>query len=172
MSKYSIELNRIFCDLENLFCLNEAAKSGQPYKIGSIDEELDFSLKEADSLPQAAIKDLNVSVSKKAVLLAYTNSRMKFFDKKEVDFSNMPCLYDVASVLFKFTAKKSITSDTFTDLDKCIMVLEDMEKTKGNVNTLSYRLLRIFVLCVCYGLLCNAGIVADFALSQMIAKNV
>ena len=84
----------------------------------------------------------------------------------------MPCLYDVASVLFKFTAKKSITSDTFTDLDKCIMVLEDMEKTKGNVNTLSYRLLRIFVLCVCYGLLCNAGIVADFALSQMIAKNV
>ena len=158
MSKYSIELNRIFCDLENLFCLNEAAKSGQPYKIGSIDEVLDFSLKEADSLPQAAIKD--------------TNSRMKFFDKKEVDFSNMPCLYDVASVLFKFTAKKSITSDTFTDLDKCIMVLEDMEKTKGNVNTLSYRLLRIFVLCVCYGLLCNAGIVADFALSQMIAKNV
>lgn len=91
---------------------------------------LDFSLKEADSLPQAAIKDLNVSVSKKAVLLAYTNSRMKFFDKKEVDFSNMPCLYDVASVLFKFTAKKSITSDTFTDLDKCIMVLEDMEKQK------------------------------------------
>ena len=28
------------------------------------------------------------------------------------------------------------------------------------------------LLCVCYGLLCNAGIVADFALSQMIAKNV
>ena len=30
MSKYSIELNRIFCDLENLFCLNEAAKRGKP----------------------------------------------------------------------------------------------------------------------------------------------
>lgn len=170
MSKYDIELNRILSDLENLFCLDKVVAIGQSYK--GIDDVLEFSLQEAENLPSAAIKDLNVSVSKKMVLLSYMSSRMRFFNKKEVDFSNMPCLYNVAQVLLKFTLKKTVNPDTFSEVDKCIIILEDMEKIENNTNTSSYRLLRVFVLCTLYGLLCNAGIIADFILMQMIEKGV
>lgn len=174
MSKYSAELIRIISDIEELFCLNSNIVSGTPLVQQSIDEVLDFSLQEAQSLPAEALKALNVSVSRKVVLLSYTNARMKFFGKKEIDFSNMPCLYEVATVLLQYTSKKSITQDALDSIDKCVLVLESMESHGSSCvkDTISYRILRVFILCVLYGLLCNAGILADLIISQMIVKGV
>lgn len=171
MDKYLVELDKITTDVEKLCGLGIKSGDGIPYVDKSIIEITEFCISEADKLPSESIKALNASVGKKMVLLSYVAARLKYFNKKKVDFSMIPCMPDIANVLIQFTKKGNIDDDALVQLDKCIIILSDVEKKSPAVRKMiSFRLLRLFVILIAYSFMCSASIVADLLLLQVIVK--
>lgn len=170
MDKYLVELEKIATAMEEV-CGLGIERDGVPVRQLRAEDVMQFCNDNNAKLPRQALKDLNVSVSRQAVKLAYTTSRMHYFNRKKLDFSNIPCLMEIAQTLMFFTQKQELTKEQLVQLDKIIMILSEIDqKDKEQKSTLVYRYLRLFLLLIIYGCYCNAGIVADLLLRQMIVR--
>ena len=168
MDKYLVELDKIASSIEEACGLNLVGDQGIPIHNLQIDDVVQFCDNNS-RLPKQALKDLNVTISRQIVKLAYANARMNYFKKKKLDFSMIPCLSVVADALMCFTVKSVISNEQLIYVDKVIVILtEVVAKDKTAKNMLSYRFIRIFILLIIYGCNCSAGILADFLLHQMI----
>lgn len=171
MDKYLAELNRIVTEMEDICGLNLKTKDGRVYASVGIEELIEFCFSEAEKLPRETLKTLNSNIGKKTVLLSYVRERLDFYGKKKIDFSGIPCMGEVAKTLLPFTQKETITDAAFAQLDKCMLVLANLEAKDSMVRSkLAYRYLRIFVVLVAYNLACAASIVAGLILSQLIVR--
>lgn len=171
MDKYLSEMEGIADNLEELCGLSISKSNGGDWRDSGIEDVLNFCLNESQKLPAESVKALNASVGRKIVLLSYVNERLKFYNKKKLDFSWMPCMSEVAKTLLPFTQKSTVTPVALNALDKCILVLSDVDnRNRHAVDLLGYRYLRLFLVLVSYNFLCSASIVADFILSQLIVR--
>lgn len=163
------ELENIVTEVEKLCGLGLSSEDGVPISTMSVDAILDYCMKQESSLPKESVKALNESVGRKMVLLSYLNSRMRYFEKQKIDFSEIPCMRIVSRSLLAFTSSKTVDNAALATLDKCVIVLDDVANKYPKVTkTLAYRYLRIYLVLIAYGFLFHAGIVADLILNQII----
>lgn len=170
MAKYLAELNRIADDLENL-CGLRLTQNGRPVLDMGVEEVMDFCQQQRLKLPPKSLKDLNVSVSRKMVILTYVESKLRYYNRKKLDFSGFVCMTDIAKTLLTFSERKSVTDDALVQLDRFIIILSDIEEKDSTIRTqLSFRFLRLFLVFAVYGFFCNVGIMSQFILEQLIVK--
>lgn len=169
MDKYLVEMNKIATDIEGLCGLSLRTDEGVLVGDMNMDDVIAYCAENSSKLPPNALKDLNVSIGRKVVLLSYISCRLHFFGKKKLDFSAIPCMKEIASLLIRFTEKRNLSDDLLSHLNKAVVILAEVDnKDRTAKKTLSYRYLRIFLLLVIYGSNCNAGVVAVFILEQLI----
>ena len=169
--KYLMELDRVVSETEKILGLCICRDDGVAYRDAGIDDVINFCAKERDRLPSESVRALNASVGRKVVTLSYINSRLKFFDKKKISVADFPCMRELADVVLLFVKKKSINDDALVKMDKCIIIMQAFEEKQTDaMSDLTYRLIRLFVVLVLYGMMCNASVVADLLLSQVIVK--
>jgi hypothetical protein len=117
------------------------------------------------------VYDINVSAGKSLVLLSYVSSRMKFFNKKRLDYSAYPYMKTVCKVLLNFTSSSTVNVDNVKLVNKIIVILSKIDERFVQYRYgLGYRYLRIFIIMILYGNYTNAAVVADFILNQIIVK--
>lgn len=118
-----------------------------------------------------SIDSRNLAASKSLVLLSYISIRLKYYNKKRLDFSKYPGMRSAARVLINFTKQRTVNMQTMRSLNKLIellVIIEDdyVQYRRG----LAYRFIRLFIVLVLYGNFVNAVVVADFILNQLITK--
>ncbi len=171
MDKYLIELSQVADEIEKLCGLTLTNDDGIQIKELDMDDVVAYCDKSCAQLPPKAVSDLNVGVGRQVVKVAYINNRLHFYGKKKLDFSQIPCMTDVARTLIGFTEKKSLCEKSLVDLNKLVLVLSEVDrKDRVLKNALSYRYLRIFLLLMVYGCSCNASVIANFILEQLIVE--
>lgn len=169
MDKYLVELNRIATDIEHLCGLSLITADGVAVGAMDMDDVVAYCSQNSSKLSPTALKDLNVGVGRKAVLLSYLSDRLHFYGKKKLDFSAIPCMKELASLLIQFTEKKNLSNDLLKGLNRSVMILTEVDHKDRTVKkTLGYRFLRIFLLLVVYGNNCNASVVANLILEQLV----
>lgn len=117
------------------------------------------------------IDSRNLAASKSLVLLSYISIRLKYYNKKRLDFSKYPGMRSAVRVLINFTKQRTVNMQTMRSLNKLIellVIIEDdyVQYRRG----LAYRFIRLFIVLVLYGNFVNAAVVADFILNQLITK--
>ena len=118
-----------------------------------------------------SIDSRNLAASKSLVLLSYISIRLKYYNKKRLDFSKYPGMRSAVRVLINFTKQRTVNMQTMRSLNKLIellVIIEDdyVQYRRG----LAYRFIRLFIVLVLYGNFVNAAVVADFILNQLITK--
>lgn len=123
------------------------------------------------SLSKSIIGKMNNQAGKEVVLLAYLTRRMKYFKKKRLDFSKYSNMKTIAKTLISYSKAATVNETSIRDLNKIIALLVDIDKKHPNYRTsLGYRYLRIVVIMMMFGNYCNASIVTDFILNQIVIK--
>lgn len=171
MDKYLIELSQVADEIEKLCGLTLTNGDGILIKELDMDDVVVFCDKNSTQLPPKALSDLNVGVGRQIVKISYISDRLHYYGKKKLDFSQIPCMGEVARMLIGFTEKKSLSDKSLVNLNKLVLVLSEVDrKDRVLKNALSYRYLRIFLLLMVYGCSCNAGVIANFILEQLIVE--
>lgn len=171
MDKYLVELSQIADEVEKLCGLQLVSDAGIPVQELDMDDVVVFCDKNSAQLPQQAMNDLNVNVGRQVVKISYICARLRYYGKKKLDFSDIPCMSDVAKILLGFTEKKNLREQSLVGLNKLVLVLSEVDrKDRVLKNALSYRYLRIFLVLMVYGCNCNAGVIANFIIEQLIVE--
>lgn len=118
-----------------------------------------------------SINEKNTTASKSLVMLSYVSVKLKYLNKKRLDFSKYPGMRSVARVLINFTRQKTVNMQAIRSVNKVIELLATIDTSYVQYRRgLAYRYLRLFIVFVLYGSFSNAAVVADFILNQIITK--
>lgn len=165
---YVEKLKEVITNLENIYGLRETNTDGIPFVRTDIDEVLLETNKKVTVLSSTQRAERNAQAGRQSVLLHYLNHRLRFFNKIKLDFKEYPRTDEIAKILLQFLKKKTIGEDSIRDLNKIVIIMKSIdEKYVQYKMGLAYRYLRIFIVMVVHGNYCNAGIVADFILNQL-----
>ena len=69
-----------------------------------------------------SIDSRNLAASKSLVLLSYISIRLKYYNKKRLDFSKYPGMRSAARVLINFTKQRTVNMQTMRSLNKLIVL--------------------------------------------------
>lgn len=165
MDSYVKSLTEIAQSIESTYGITEIAKAASD--IASIINGVD---KLVLSLDAKEIASRNEEVGKSIVLLSYLSFRLEYFESVRLDFGNFPVMQEVAEILDLFQNKKNFNRCA-VQINKVIQVLDAVDSKSMKARSgLGYRYLRIFVVLVMYRSSCNAAVVAQFILKQLLMK--
>jgi predicted YcjX-like family ATPase len=168
--RYVVTLNKILDNLEEIYGLN-ATVNGDRLANLQIADVVAFYNNQINGFQKQDVSNLNAAAGKELILLSYLSQRMHYFNKKRIDFSHYPNMKIVSKILISFTKASSINEKSMRSINKIISLLVEIDKRHINLhNSLSYRYLRIFIILVMFGNFCNASVVADFLLNQIIVR--
>ena len=167
---YMQALTNILFAVEEIYGLRDVV-DGQPllhcdtkYIVGYFNQKL-------SDMSNTKVSELNARAGKELILLSYLTCRLRYFGKKRLDYSKYPNMRKVTKVLKAFTRMKYVNQESLRGINIVISLLVEIDKKYINFrNALGYRYLRIFVILVMFGNYCNASVVADFILNQIITR--
>lgn len=167
---YITALSELIIKLESIYGMRNEVNGKKIIDMPMTDIIAYFN-KEIGSADKAKISKKNQDAGKTLVSLSYLSARMKFYNKKRLDYAKYLNMKTIANVLITFTKVSNLNSKTLRSINKVIELLVNIDKKfVAFRNGLAYRYLRIFVICVMHGNYANASIVADFILQQFIIK--
>lgn len=166
MDAYSETLGSILCETERIYGIARNEKE--------LSEEIISIIKRIDSevlsLSSEEILKRNTEVGKQMVLLSYLLFRLSYFESVRLEFGQFPALADIAEVLDLYREKKNFNKCA-RKVNMIIKLLSEMDKTSAKIRLgMPYRYLRLFVVLVMYHNSCNASIVAELLLRQMLLQ--
>ncbi|NBH96627.1 hypothetical protein D7Y41_02780 [Anaerotruncus sp. 1XD22-93] len=164
---YVTMLSRIVLSMESAYGLHNANANGEKIKDLPIKSVLDYVKQSIESSTQDDINRKNQDVAKDIILLSYLARRIKYYGYYKLNYKKYPAVKNIARVLLNFTSVKRNTADCRKQLNTIIKILDELDKKQVAVRVgLAYMFLRIFIVMVLHGNLCNASIVADFIINQ------
>ena len=156
---YVTMLSRIVLSMESAYGLHNANANGEKIKDLPIKSVLDYVKQSIESSTQDDINRKNQDVAKDIILLSYLARRIKYYGYYKLNYKKYPAVKNIARVL--------LTADCRKQLNTIIKILDELDKKQVAVRVgLAYMFLRIFIVMVLHGNLCNASIVADFIINQ------
>lgn len=167
---YNAKLKECAVGIESLIGLADINPNTQnPYSQSGIVECADYVTKKIKSLSTSEVVAVNSEVGKYVVLLSYIGARLEFFGKAKFDFHVYPRVDAIAQVLLLFMKRSTIDERALSELNKIIMILGEVDKSYANFKTsLAYIYLRLFVMLALYGNYCNASMIAELLINQML----
>lgn len=168
---YITILSKIVLSMEASYGFHRKDSSGQAVADKDLKDVLEFVKEELKGSSKEEIAKRNKEVAKDVILLSYVTKRIRYYDYYKLNYKKYPAIKEVARVLLNFTTAKRNTTESRKQLNKIIRLLEELDKKEVTIRVgLAYKYLRIFIVMVLYGNLCNASIVADFIISQFVVK--
>lgn len=136
-----------------------------------INNVLQYVKAECSKLGASQQYSTNLQAGESLVLLSYVSMRMKYYNKKRLDYKDYPHMKRVAEILLKFTYGGTVTKEAILDLNQIIVIMTQIDdRFVVHKFGLGYRYLRIFIILVLYGNYPNAAVVADFIINQLVTK--
>lgn len=170
---YIEQLAKIVQEAEIAYKLNNLKVNNANYLDADIGELMSIITDDIKSLSKQEIQNRNIKAGKAIALLPFISMRLRFYNKKRLDFSHYPAMDTVAKILLTFTRADAIQKDAnaIRDVNKIVQLLSEIDARFINFRGgLGYRYLRIFVILVYYGNYVNAACVADFILNQFVVR--
>lgn len=167
---YIATLSNTIIKIENAYGMQKM-RGSTPIADLPIVDVITYFNKVITSCDKEELGSINVAAGREVVLLSYVTQRMVYYNKKRLDYSKYKNMRTITKVLFAFTKQKTTDKKTLRSVNKIITLLDEIDKRHVSYrNALSYRFLRIFVVMIMHGNYCNASVVADFILNQIITK--
>lgn len=167
---YAEELAKIIYNLEVIYGLKQVVNGTELIKC-DINSVLQHVKAERAKLGASQQYNANLQAGESLVLLSYVSMRMKYYNKKRLDFSNYPYMDMIAKILIKFTYGGTVTKEAILELNKIIVIMSQIDDNfVVHKFGLGYRYLRIFIILILYGNYPNAAVVADFIINQLVTK--
>ena len=112
----------------------------------------------------------NAEAGKQIVMVSYVFFRLGYFESVRLFYDLFPAMDRVLEILDLFRDKRKFNKSV-RQLNQIIGVLAEVDSTssKGRWG-LGYRYLRIFVILVMYKSSCNASVIANFIIQQVMLK--
>ncbi len=112
----------------------------------------------------------NAEAGKQIVMVSYVFFRLGYFESVRLFYGLFPAMDRVLEILDLFRDKRKFNKSV-RQLNQIIGVLAEVDSTsaKGRWG-LGYRYLRIFVILVMYKSSCNASVIANFIIQQVMLK--
>lgn len=149
------------------------------YGIDSIDPDSTMTTLELKSRIETELKSMsreqvikrNRLAGEHIMPLPFITMKMKFFGYIRLIYVDYPGLHQTVSVLLRFTNKDTITVEAYKDLNKIIILLNEIDKKQIQLKShLAYRYLRMFVILLLNNNTFCASIFADLILNQIVVK--
>ncbi len=161
---YTTHLIKIVSELERIY---DVPVMNLENDIRSIIKAVD---KQAVESSAQLVSERNTEAGKQIVLLSYLNYRMIYFESIRLDFSIFPAMQTVADLLDLYRDRRNFNRCA-RQINEIIRVLAEVDTRSAKARQgLGYRFLRIYVILVMYRNSCNASIVANMLLEQMLLK--
>lgn len=157
---YLDSLERVIENIENIYISDVKDKT--------IIDVKDYVTRMVKELSKSSIDQLNDLAGKEIVLLSYISDRINFYQYCKLDFREYPLLEKVAKTLIQYNKASTINGKNIKDISKIIYLLAKVENDIELRVGLAYRYLRIFIVLMIFGSFCNAAIVSDFVIRQMV----
>ena len=164
---YTSALSRILLSVEKVYGLDE------------IDPDCGVTMLEIKAITERQLSGMSkeeiIGRNRKAaeciIPLPFISMKLKYFGYIRLSFSKYPGLQQVVDVLLKFTNKKTVTMDAYKELNRIIILLNEIDKKQIQLKAhLAYRYLRMFVILLLNNNMYCASIFADLILNQLIIK--
>lgn len=170
---YITMLSKVVQSIESTYGLDTTDSKGQKISALGIAEVIEYVKQSISSMSKDDISRKNKAIAKDVILLSYLSQRIKYYDYVKLNFKKYPAIREVAKILLKFTSASRVSQDGKRQIGKLIKLLEELDKKQVKIRAgLAYKYLRIFIIMVLYGNLCNASVIADFIISQFVVRRV
>lgn len=118
----------------------------------------------------ADIAAKNVEAGKQVILVSYVFFRLGYFESVRLSFELFPAMDRVLEILDLFRDKRKFNK-SIRQLNQIIGIMAEVDNNsaKGRYG-LGYRYLRIFIILVMYKSSCNASVIANFIIQQVMLK--
>lgn len=167
---YVTALSEVLLKLENVYGMRKEI-NGQRLLELPAKEVIAYYNDFIKSRNKDDLSKINSQAGREVVLLAYLTRRMSYFKKKRLDYSKYSNMKTITKVLVAYSKAYTVNETSIRDINKIIALLVDIDKKHVNYrNSLGYRYLRILAVMMMCGNYCNASIVADFILNQIIIR--
>ena len=165
---YMEKLKEIIGELERIYGLQQESSSGMLYIREDIGEVMKYVTTNVSRIQDRQRVEKNTEAGRQVVLLSYLNSRLRYYSKRKLDFKEYPRLDEIARILLLLIKKSSTNENSIRELNKIILIMENVDSEFIQYKMgLAYRFLRICLIMILFGNYCNAGIVADFIINQI-----
>ena len=112
----------------------------------------------------------NAEAGKQIVMVSYVFFRLGYFESVRLFYDLFPAMDRVLEILDLFRDKRKFNKSV-RQLNQIIGVLAEVDSTSAKRRWgLGYRYLRIFVILVMYKSSCNASVIANFIIQQVMLK--
>lgn len=166
---YITTLSNIIINLETKYGLKKNNSDGTNYSNLSIMEVKAIVEKDLKTKTKEEIEEINELAGQDIILLAYLVNRIKFYNYVKLDYRYYPLMDSIALILLKYTKASTINREAIYSTSKLIILLDELDKKEVRLRTgLAYKYLRIFIILVMYRSYCNASVVADFIIRQLV----
>lgn len=122
----------------------------------------------AADLSRDELMEVNTNANKSIIIIAFLSQRLRYNNAVILDFKMYPKLKFVATLLFKFTNKKTVDTSSIKSLNALIELLAQIDelyiKARG---CMSYKYLRMFILLILFDSYDSAGVLAELIISQL-----
>ena len=167
---YISALGEIVVNLENVYNMN-ATVNGIKLQDSPIVDIVAYYNSKLKEYSNEQLNNLKKAAGTAVVPLSYLTLRMRYYNKKRLDFSKYPNMKAVAKILITLTKAGNLNSSTVREVNKIIALLEAIDRKYVKYrNALAYRYLRIFIIMFMHGNYVNAFVVADFIINQFIIR--
>lgn len=122
-----------------------------------------------DGLSTEDLKQRNQSASTQFAIISYMDFRLKFYGITRLNFTRYKRINEIVRILLPFCNASRISMQNKLAVGElCLMLSEFDEEDATVMQTLSYMYLRIFIVLVLCENYCDASIIADLLLSQLV----
>lgn len=167
---YITALSEILLKLENVYSMRTEVNGQRLLELPAKDV-IAYYNDYVKSKSKEDLSKVNSQAGREVVLLAYLTRRMCYFKKKRLDYSKYSNMRTITKVLVSYSKAATVNETSIRDINKIIALLVDIDKKHVNYrNSLGYRYLRILAVMMMCGNYCNASVVADFILNQIIIR--
>ena len=169
VDRYLSQLSKIIDDVEVAYDLQGKAGDTVRYCDLGMKELMTVLNTRVSTTSKEDIAVINANAARAVVPLLYVSDRLKYYNKKRLDYSKYPGMLQVSKVLLTFTRLSNISEQSLNDLNMIIEVLVQIDEQYMNYRGgLGYRYLRAFIIMALYGNYFNAAVIARFILDQFL----
>ena len=162
ISTFSVRIKR----LEECYGLRSSAQFCQ-LKMSEFKPQFEAF---ANGLSKEDLKQRNQTASADMAIIAYMNARLKFYGQIRLNYTKFKRINEIVRILIPFCNSNGLTvQDKLRIGELCLILSEIDEENPAIMNSLAYMYLRMLVVLVLCENYCDASIIADLVLSQLVS---
>jgi len=122
-----------------------------------------------DKLSTEDLKQRNQTASTEFAIIAYMGFRLKFYGITRLNYSRYKHINEIVRILLPFCNAGRISMQSKIAIGELCVILSELDESDPSVlQSLSYMYLRLFIVLVLCENYCDASVIADLILNQLV----